>query len=291
MIIVKVLGGLGNQMFQFACGYALAQSNGTTLKLDITGFDNYPLRNYELDKFNVRANYASVNEIKRIKYRPMSFVEKVIRKLVKKSLTLSMHYHKEQHFHFDLNLFKTEKNIYLDGYWQSEKYFARYRDDLLQIFTLKAKLHEQTELYKKMIEEREAVSLHIRRGDYVSNAYTNSVHGICSLEYYENTVKMIIDRVKNPHFYIFSDDLAWAKEHLIFINDITFIELDKDALDHEELYLMSQCKYNIIANSSFSWWGAWLNQNAQKIVIAPKKWFNDNTINTGDLIPESWFRL
>jgi hypothetical protein len=283
-------------MFQYACGYALSQSNNTPLKLDITGFDDYPLRSYELDKFNLQADYASEEEIKRLKYKPLSLAEKAISKILRKGIPFSDHYYsdhyyKERHFHYDPDLRKVGQDIYLDGYWQSEKYFAAYRDELLRTFTLKADLHEQTLRYQKMIEETEAVSLHIRRGDYVSNPHTNSVHGTCSLEYYQNAVRYITVRVKDPHFYIFSDDLAWAKENLVFIDGITFVKLDDKVPDHEEMYLMSQCKHNIIANSSFSWWGAWLNQNTQKIVIAPKKWLNDNTINTNDLIPEGWLRL
>ena len=218
-------------------------------------------------------------------------MEKVITKLIRKRISFSDHYYKERHFHYDPDLNKANQDLYLDGYWQSEKYFVSYRDDLLKAFTLKADLHEQTLRYRKMIEESKAVSLHIRRGDYISNPHTNSVHGTCSLEYYKKAVNQITKRVKNPHFYIFSDDLAWTKENLSFIKVVTFVELDEKIPDHEEMYLMSWCQHNIIANSSFSWWGAWLNQNPHKTVIAPKKWFNDTTINTNDLIPEDWLCL
>ena len=136
-----------------------------------------------------------------------------------------------------------------------------------------------------------AVSLHIRRGDYVSNPVTNNYHGTCSLAYYKKAVLLLKEKIENPSFFIFSDDLLWARENLDFINDMTFIDLDKSIPDHEEMHLMSQCKHNIIANSSFSWWGAWLNENSDKIVIAPKKWFSDNTINTEDLIPAKWMRI
>lgn len=291
MIIVRILGGLGNQMFQYACGYALAQSKNTPLKLDITGFDEYPLRRYELDKFNLQADYASEEEIKRLKYKSLSLAEKVTRKIMRKGIPLSDHYYKERHFHYDPDLTKAGQDLYLDGYWQSEKYFAGYRDDLLKAFTLKTDLHKQTLRYRKMIEESEAVSLHIRRGDYVSNPHTNSIHGTCSLEYYKKAVSRIAQRVEDPHFYIFSDDLAWAKENLTFIKEITFVELDEEIPDHEEMYLMSRCRHNIIANSSFSWWGAWLNRNPQKTVIAPRQWFQVDDFDTRDLLPSDWSTL
>jgi hypothetical protein len=111
------------------------------------------------------------------------------------------------------------------------------------------------------------------------------------LSYYHSAIKTITEQVENPHFFIFSDDLDWVKDNLDFIDNKTFIELDENTPDHEEMFLMSQCKHNIIANSSFSWWGAWLNQNMDKIVIAPKKWFNDTTKDTSDLIPNTWVRL
>jgi len=145
--------------------------------------------------------------------------------------------------------------------------------------------------FAQQILAKESISLHIRRGDYVSNVYTNSVHGTCSLDYYQQAVTLLESKLNNPHFFIFSDDLAWAKEHLSFIENVTFVELDVNIPDHDEMFLMSQCLHHIIANSSFSWWGAWLNKNLDKIVIAPKRWFIDETYNTSDLIPDAWIRL
>jgi hypothetical protein len=131
----------------------------------------------------------------------------------------------------------------------------------------------------------------VRRGDYVTSPKTNSVHGTCSLEYYYDSFNLIEKQHKNSHYFIFSDDIEWCKQNLEFIKNKTFIELSANERDHEEMYLMSQCKHNIIANSSFSWWGAWLNQNPDKMVIAPKKWFHDQQINTNDLIPDTWIRI
>lgn len=278
-------------MFQYACGYALARKNNNVLKLDITGFHNYPLRKYELDKFSLEVVFARSDEIEQLKYKPISFVRKMVRRLLKKKIPHSSCYYKEPHFHVDSALFKNKRDLYIEGYWQSEKYFSEYRDELLQLFTLKDEIHGETQLYKENIDKIESVSLHIRRGDYITDHKTNNYHGICSVDYYRDAVEMIIRNISDPHFFIFSDDLDWAKENLDFIDNITFVEIQKNIPDHEEMYLMSICKHNIIANSSFSWWGAWLNQNTDKIVIAPKKWFNDSSIDTSDLTPQEWTKL
>jgi len=291
MLIVNILGGIGNQMFQYAFGYAISKKNDEVLKLDINSFETYDLRDYELGLFNINAVLASNEEVKKLKYKNENIFEKVLRKVRRKKMAVSENNYKEHHFHFDQDVFNAEGNIYFDGYWQSEKYFNDYREELLEQFTLKNGIHSQTRIFKQKIENAESISLHIRRADYVTNAHTNSVHGTCDLVYYRKAVSFLKSKVSNPHFFIFSDDLAWAKENLDFIDNITFVELEKDVPDHEEMYLMSQCRHNIIANSSFSWWGAWLNQNPDKIVIAPKQWFNDLAINTSDLIPESWICL
>lgn len=290
MIIVNIIGGLGNQMFQYAFGYALAKQRDTLLKIDTTLFNNYGLRKFELKKFNINPSIASMQEIEEMKYKQIFFLEKLLRTVLKKNKPYSKYYYHEKYFYYQKELIE-KQHQYFEGYWQSEKYFKAYREELLQQFTLKNGLYRASKVYFEKIESTNAVGLHIRRGDYVNNPHTNSVHGTCSLEYYQQAMRLIDEKVNSPHYFIFSDDLDWAKESLTFITDITFVELGKEIPDHEEMYLMSRCKHNIIANSSFSWWGAWLNQNPHKTVIAPKKWFNDATINTDDLIPEDWVRL
>lgn len=292
MIIINIIGGLGNQMFQYAFGYALSQSKkNVILKLDINSFEMYNLRDYELHIFNINTLFASKEEVKKLKYKKENLFEKIKRKSRKKSLAFATTYYKEQYFNFDKNVFNAENNTYFEGYWQSEKYFKKYRKELLRQFTLKKEIHFQSQRYEQDIKATMSVSLHIRRGDYVTNAHTNSVHGTCSLEYYKSAVLKIEKEVENAQFFVFSDDLAWAKQNIDFIDNIVFVELDEIVPDREEMYLMSQCKHNIIANSSFSWWGAWLNQNQNKIVITPKHWFNDTSLDTSDLIPKTWIRL
>ncbi|RRS32181.1 MAG: hypothetical protein P794_02045 [Epsilonproteobacteria bacterium (ex Lamellibrachia satsuma)] len=291
MVISNILGGLGNQMFQYAIGRAISLHTKQELKLDILEFDSYDLRNYELDVFNIQGQIASNFEIEKIKYRQVSFLKKIYYKIKKYDRPLSEKFYKEKFYYYDVDIARIKGDVYLFGYWQSEKYFDNCRDIISQDFTLKYPISKQSNHFEKMIQERPSISLHIRRGDYVNNQTTNSYHGICSLEYYKNTIQYMESKVDNPCFFIFSDDLRWAKENLDFIDNKVFIDLDDETPDHEEMYLMSQCKHNIIANSSFSWWGAWLNQNEEKIVVAPKQWFNDPAIDTGDLIPKSWIRL
>lgn len=291
MVISNILGGLGNQMFQYAVGRALAHRRGDELKLDISEFESYTLRQFELDVFNVKAAIASPSEIERLKYQKPALALRILSYIFRKDSAYGRHYYREKFYQFDPDVLTLQGDVYLFGYWQTEKYFSDYEQGLRQEFTLKTPLSRESEYFKNQIlAEEHAVALHIRRGDYVTNATTNSYHGLCSLEYYKEAVTYIEQHVTSPHFFIFSDDLAWAKEHLDFIGEVTFVELS-DAPDHEEMYLMSQCHHNIIANSSFSWWGAWLNENRKKIVIAPKQWFTDASINTDDLISEGWIRL
>ena len=291
MIIINILGGLGNQMFQYAFAYAISQQKESVVKLDIGIFETYDLRKYELDLFNVSLPIGTNEESNVLKYKHESLFEKLLRKLRRKSIPLSENYYKEAHFNFDKKAYTRGDNSYFEGYWQSEKYFLKYRENILQEFSLKEELHPKSKNYQKKIFSTESVSLHIRRGDYVTNAHINSVHGTCSLDYYMSAVKEIENKVSNPHFFIFSDDLVWAKDNLSFIERITLIDLEREIPDHEDMLLMSHCKHNIIANSSFSWWGAWLNKNPKKIVIAPLKWFNETSKNTIELIPETWVRL
>ena len=289
MIIVNIIGGLGNQLFQYAFGYAISQKKDEVLKLDINDFEIYSLRDFELELYNINITLASKKEAKKLKYKDENIFDKVLRKIIRKDALLSNQYYREHQFDFAKNIFYGDS--YFEGYWQSEKYFKEYREELLKQFTLREEIHFQSQQYREKIKSTESVSLHIRRGDYITNTHTNSVHGTCSLDYYKKAVFKIEETVESAHFFIFSDDLDWAKENLDFINNITFIELSKDIPDHEEMYLMSLCKYNIIANSSFSWWGAWLNQNPNKVVIAPSQWFNDTSRDTSDLVPEDWIRL
>jgi hypothetical protein len=191
MIVANIIGGLGNQMFQFAFAYAVSKKHNVELKLDISGFLSYELRNYQLDKFVTKVDIATHADIQKIKYKQENVLSLTLRKLLKKHSRLSESYYKESRFQFDSAVFDKQGDIYFDGYWQSEQYFHEYRDDLLKMFVLKDPIHTPTQSYQEEIVACNAVSMHIRRGDYVTDAKTNSVHGVCELDYYRRAVAFI----------------------------------------------------------------------------------------------------
>ena len=180
------------------------------------------------------------------------------------------------------------QNIYLDGYWQNEKYFNDIEKVILKEFTLKNEFLIKNKKLKETIKNTNSISIHIRRSDYIKNKKTNEIHGVCTTDYYQKAIKKIIENNNNIHIFVFSDDILWAKNNLKFNFPISFIVGNKD---YEDLILMSLCKHNIIANSSFSWWGAWLNKNPKKIVIAPQRWFNNLNKNKQNPIPQKWIRM
>ena len=200
---------------------------------------------------------------------------------------------------FDPMVLKAGKNVYLEGYWQSEKYFKEIEYIIRKDLIIKPNLKGRNKDIAKKIVSENSISLHIRRGNYVANPEIFKVHGTCEQEYYYEAIDYITENVKEPYFYIFSDEIEWAKDNFKIEYAHTFVDINigfdgenyQDEKNYEDLRLMSLCKHNIIANSSFSWWGAWLNQNPEKIVIAPKKWFNDESLDTSDLIPNSWIRI
>ncbi len=270
MIVSKITGGLGNQMFQYAIAKAIAKKRGDDFKLDISFYPKQTLRRYELDQFNIEENIANDNEIAKL-----SGIENVWLK-IKRKLGFNINRPKSYFIEkesaiFDKEVFDYKNNIYLDGYWQNEKYFKDIRAEIVKDFTSRNNISEEAKKYLSDIKNFQSVSLHVRRGDYVKNAHTNTVHGTCDLEYYKKAIKFIEENIENPNFYIFSDDISWCKENFEFLKSKTYIDDTKNAFD--DLELMKNCKHNIIANSTFSWWAAWLNENKNKIVIAPKIWW------------------
>lgn len=286
MIIVNLKGGLGNQMFQYALGRHLAIKHNTILKLDTTSLTNAKelgniYRPFALNDFSIQSEIATSAEIQKLRF-PCGVFSKLkdtfTRKILRQGFVV-----------FDEKVLNKKDNIYLDGYWQSPKYFEAIRDTLLTDFTLTSALSPSGELLKKHIEDTTAVALHVRRGDYVENKRVLKENGVCSVAYYQKAIETITAKVSNPTFFIFSDDIEWAKANLNLPIDSIFVS-DSTLTAPQELFLMSICKHNIIANSSFSWWGAWLNQNRDKVVIAPTPWF-DTIIYDQNLIPTSWIQL
>lgn len=293
MIIVKLIGGLGNQMFQYSCGRFLANKHNTELKLDISGFDeqtNGTPRKYELGLFNIKAGFATENYIEFCKKTRKNKLPRVLRKILKQPKIIQGEY-TQCFYHYNEDVAKLPDNVYLDGYWQSEKYFKPIENVIKQEFSLNHDISEENKKFLALIKSCNAVSLHIRRGDYVKDNNINNVHGTCSLDYYYNAINYIARKTQNPHFFLFSDDIEWVKNNIQINYPVTIIDCNNDSCGYFDMMLMKDCKHNIIANSSFSWWGAWLNSNDNKIVIAPQKWFNNFDADTKDLIPNLWVRL
>jgi len=283
MIITKLNGGLGNQIFQYSLGRRLATKHQTTLKLDILNFEKDPLRSYCLENFNIQENFADKNEINKLEKRGW---QKIINNLLPYP---RRSYIQEKKIFFDENILRTKDNVCLDGYWQSEKYFKDIENIIRAEITLKKELSDEARQIEKNILSTNSISLHIRHGDYL-NQKMSKIFEICGHDYYSKAIDKITETEKNPTFFIFSDDITWVKNNLSLPRPHTLINRDKKFNDCEELILMNRCKNNIIANSSFSWWGAWLNNNPDKIVIAPKKWFKDAR-DIEDLIPSSWIKI
>ena len=299
MIVVALAGGMGNQMFQYACGRALAEKHRTELLLDCsflqdkTPRPNFTFRVYELDIFAINAKQTSNGELK--KYRP-SFYYRVYSKLsrlIGLPIIVNPNYLSEQKaFHYSKAIEKVSQNCFLAGYWQNEKYFKPIEPLIRQDFTFKRPLDQKNADLANRIRMANSVSLHIRRGDYVNNSLVHNVYSLCSLEYYQNAICYIEQKINNPGFFIFSDDIEWAKTNLkLSSRTCEFVSGNTGKQSHVDMQLMSICRHNIIANSSFSWWGAWLNANAEKIVLVPEKWFNDPSLDVHDLIPESWIKI
>lgn len=289
MIVSKIIGGLGNQMFQYAVGRQLAEHINSELKLDISDFAHYELYGFGLSNFNIRADIASKEDL-----RPFIAARKArrgLRRLIPNFTRRSARYVKEASLRFNPDILTLPDQSYLDGYWQSEKYFSGIRRQLLQDFTLKAPPSPGFSRLADQIQTTQAAALHIRRGDYANNQTTLRVHGLCPLEYYQQAARELSSRHGQLVFFVFSDDIAWAKTNLTLPYPMFFAAHELRLENYEEMLLMSLCQHNIIANSTFSWWGAWLNQHPNKTVIAPAKWFNDRSKDATDLVPADWKKM
>ena len=267
MIVVRIVGGLGNQMFQYAYAKALEQK-GYEVKIDLSKFKNYTLHGgYQLNKYKT----------------DLTISNSIFRFLSQIGIVKSI---KEKNLLFDDSLLSLKGNCFMKGYFQTEKYFLPIREVLLEQFQIEQEKSDSTKKLAQQIKElKNTCSLHIRRGDYISNEKAQKTHGSCSLEYYKKAIQHIEEKDGKTHFFVFSDDINWVKKELK-IDDAYYV--DHQVIPHEDLYLMSLCQHNITANSSFSWWGAWLNKNPNKTVIAPEKWF---VATVNEVASENWIKL
>ncbi len=292
MVISNIIGGLGNQMFQFAAGRGVSLRHHTPLALDISGFSNYTLhQGFELarvfsgifnvcDEADIRQvlGWWSAKSVRRIFSHLPSFITK--------GSELAL----EPHFHYWPGVEHLSSDCYLSGYWQSERYFGDCESQIRADFSFKQPPVGLNAVVAEAIRQCNSVSLHVRRGDYVSNPHTLATHGLCPPSYYEAAIRYMSERVGDAHLFVFSDDMDWVKNSIEINLPHTYVHHNHGSDSHNDMMLMSMCQHHIIANSSFSWWGAWLNPKAGKIVVAPKRWFV-NQRNVEDLIPVGWVKL
>ena len=284
-IYLRLMGGLGNQLFQYAAGRSLADRLGVELVLD----DRYVVRKSQhtglaLDAFNIRARVMNNSEQQRFsegKIRLARWFKKLIRPLGKVFW--------ETQYNYDTSINTTPVGQLLIGFWQSEEYMHSMHQLRLDL-VLKAPLSAPAQKVKRFIDAVESVALHVRRGDYLKDQKTITRHGACSQSYYQNAIDYVLEKKPMAEFFVFSDDPEWVKAHLKLPPQCTYVSAANIAAE-EDLVLMSGCKHQIIANSTFSWWGAWLNNSCDKIVVCPTPWFDDPSIDTQDQLPANWHQL
>ncbi len=282
-------------MFQYAAGRALAYRLNSNLLIDTSYLDQDPKgswtkRDFELDIFNITGRKAIENELSEFHKISKSRFKRKIGKLFPFVFGKNV-YFKEYGYSFHPEIEKLKGNIYLDGFWQSHKYFSDRRDLILKEFSFLSVPDERNAALLTEIDGCNSISIHVRRTDYVSNKNVQDYHGICSVDYYKTAVEKLAKGLSNVQLFMFSDEPDWVKENLFFDLPTTIISHNTGRKSYEDLRLMSHCKFNVTANSSFSWWAAWMNNFSDKKVIAPKNWFADKTINTSDLCPPEWIRL
>lgn len=278
MIITKLVGGLGNQMFQYAFARTLSLRHNTPLKIDLSFLKNrnmgpnFVYRNYELDIFNVIEDFDFTFENCIRAEEP--FCSKYLQEIVD-----------------SIGVYQIDKDIMIDGYWQSVKYFAEFESVIKSDFTFKSLVGDSNDdKIKSMLNDirmTNSVMLNIRRTDFLNTDF----HGVMGLEYINKSTELLESKIDNPKYFIFSDDIEWCKENIKLNNMVIVNHSYKGDRFSYYLQLMKECKNFIIPNSSFAWWSAWLSDSPNKIVIAPKKWLTDESIDTSDLIPSDWIRI
>jgi hypothetical protein len=285
MILIQLSGGLGNQMFQYAFGKALQLKQAKEIKLDISAFEE-GYRKFELHHFKISLPVLN-SKTSQINIKN-SFFQKIKEKFLpyyKKS------YIEERFYHFDENLLKINHDALIKGYFQSEKYFKEYEKEIRANFAFKdAPKGNNLEMLKMIQNTPNAVSVHIRRGDFVGNP----IHPVQNEYFFKEAVSILQSKIPNLHLFLFSNDMPWVQENLQFEVPFTLVNINNEENGFEDMRLMSACEHHIIANSSFSWWGAWLNPNPNKVVIAPAKWVDSQAKyyqRLDDIIPEGWIKI
>ncbi len=299
MIIVRLRGGLGNQLFQYAAGKALADHYSVPLKLDTYTYSKHKYRKFELDNFKIDCQIASRKEVHQ--FTGSNFIARYLHK--RNNFINNQKIFAQPYFHYYPGFFQLPSDIYLSGYWQSERYFASIKPMLGQLITPKRQISHQNQKKIEEIKQYNAVSVHIRHGDYVTNPKYNQFFGTLDRDYYLKAISHIRQNTLSPRFYLFSDDQDWVSKEFGDLEDCHAVDINRGDDSYLDLILMSYCKHHIIANSTFSWWGAWLNFNPDKIVIAPQKRFKlshyqgpepvylSRDYDEKDYLPVNWIKL
>ena len=288
MVIVRLNGGLGNQMFQYAAGRALADRLGTELLLDTRAFVHalslqaYTRRAYALAPFTLRARVATATDLKNW---PVWVMELGIRlRLVR---TLFRRWHFEPAITYDPSMLTLHEPICLVGYWQSERYFIDIADKLRADFALAQPMSGDNAKLLDLARSAGSVGLHVRRGDFANLKYATQVHGLCSIDYYRRAIGIVRKRCPECHFLVFSDDPQWARAELPLDRSAVFVAGNEERPE-QDMALMRACKHHITANSSFSWWASWLGNSPDQIVIAPTPWYASPKLDARDLAVPRW---
>jgi|AntAceMinimDraft_1070359.scaffolds.fasta_scaffold14239_3 hypothetical protein len=291
MITVNLTGGLGNQLFQYALGRYLATKLSAELVIEDSFYQDTKVgvtpRRYELDKFATQLRIvtdAERNYLRRYTNRWMRYIQKYI------SIPGKYRYVREPLDRLHLEVRGYSGNLFLDGYWQSDQYFTGIEDKLRQELQPMVALPSADQMIALSMKSANAVSLHVRRGDYITHAHTNAWHGVCGLDYYANAMRVIESHITNPHYFVFSDDMEWVKANLPINAACTYVSHNDGTTAVNDLKLMSSCQHHIIANSSFSWWGAWLNPHPCKLVIRPSTWLKQLPYMNESVCPQSWIK-
>ncbi|QIP11503.1 alpha-1,2-fucosyltransferase [Spirosoma aureum] len=290
MVIARISGGLGNQLFQYALGRSLALRNNTSLYFDLS----YYKFEYETDTPRKFKLYPFSIDYTLLDTSPYLYLSKATKLLPNRTFRPIFEFLLEEQFHVEPRVFDAKARfIILDGCWQSESYFGDCTEMIRKELTFNRQTGETFAAYKTEIEQTDVpISVHIRRGDYVTHPEFSQSFGFLGLDYYQKAIPQLTNRFPNAKLFIFSDDPDWVKQNLALAMPHEFVANAGPDADLDDLQLMGLCHHHIIANSSFSWWGAWLNPRKDKVVIAPGQWFkNKPTWNTKDLIPANWLRI
>lgn len=289
-IIIRIQGGLGNQLYQYAFGRSLSLHSGRPILLETRNISRDSSRKYELSAFNIKEEFPGLFTKWCVRWAASESSGNLFRTLFPPARNYKII--KDKETGFDPSIFNLENGtLIFEGYWQSFKYFTSCQEIIKNELTFKTRPSSINAQWLETIKSSESVAVHVRRGDYVTNPKCKDLHGICTLDYYKKAADYLTRHVDDPCFYIITDDPEWARNELTLPVATKVIDHNLGKTDNEDFRLMTYCKHFIIANSSFSWWGAWLAFNPEKIVIAPKKWFKIDNFPPEDRIPEDWVRL